>query len=96
MSRRGNTITLTITALVLGGIFYFVKYDKTNPLSLIEFNSNQYQNDYIANLMRKAQAGDPQAMLDLATAYEKGKLVPRNDEQVKLRRKTAIEALEKK
>ncbi|MBK9586823.1 MAG: SEL1-like repeat protein [Alphaproteobacteria bacterium] len=96
MSRRGNIITLTVTALILGGIFYFVKYDKTNPLSLIEFNSNQYQNDYIANLMRKAQAGDPQAMLDLATAYEKGKLVPRNDEQVKLWRKTAIEALEKK
>lgn len=96
MSRRGNIITIAITALILGGIFYFVKYDKTNPLSLIDFNANQYQNDYIANLMRKAETGDPQAMLDLATAYEKGKLVPKNDEQVKLWRKTAIEVLEKK
>ncbi len=96
MSKRRNILTLGSTALILGGIFYFVAYVKTDPLSLLQFSSKQYQNTFIANLTKKAEAGEPQAMLDLALAYEKGKLVSKDDERVKLWRKNAIEALEKK
>lgn len=96
MSRRGNILTIAATALILGGIYYFVAYVKTDPLSLVQFNSNQYQNDFLAKLTVKAEAGEPQAMLDLALAFEKGKLVPKNDEKVKFWRKKAIEVLEKK
>ncbi|MCL4677832.1 MAG: SEL1-like repeat protein [Alphaproteobacteria bacterium] len=96
MTTRAKIATLSITALILCGIFSFVAFYKIDPVLLAEFSQELHNKNIIEGYEKKAHAGDPQAMLNLALAYEKGKLVPKNDALVTSWRKKAVEALEKK
>lgn len=96
MTTRAKIATLSITALILCGIFSFVAFYKMDPVLLAEFSQELHNKNIIEGYEKKAHAGDPQAMLNLALAYEKGKLVPKNDALVTSWRKKAVEALERK
>lgn len=71
MSRRGNIITIAITALILGGIFYFAFSGNNLPTP-----TNRQK--YMERLEQEAQGGYTKANHLIALEYEKGKIVPQD------------------